>query len=387
MPQLQHLDLTGCAITDRGLEVLRQLPGLRTFAIYHHDGITDAGAAHLSACHALASVALMGTRTGDGAIGSLAGKPQLRVFKAGREFTERGMARLHEFPAFKTWQGGELRYALMDFEAGPTYLLLHPSKPFGTKALETLVGLDGLFALNIDNPAANGAGLAPLLKLPNLGWLGHDCDDEAMRQIAAMPRLRMLMCQDTAAGDEGFVALSGSSSLEYIWGRRCYNLTGRGFAALSKMPALRGLSVSCKNVDDDALSTLPHFPALRAFMPMDVPDAGFRHVGRCERLEELWCMYCRDTTDAATEHIAGLSRLKTYYAGRTRITDRSLEIIGRMTSLENVRLWSCAGVTDAGLKSLARLPRLREIDLHGLPKVTLGGTAVFPPHVRVDYSP
>ena len=46
-------------------------------------------------------------------------------------------------------------------------------------------------------------------------------------------------------------------------------------------------------------------------------------------------MYCRDTTDTATEHIAAL-RLRYYYAGLTLITDRSLEILGRMTSLEQV---------------------------------------------------
>jgi len=35
---------------------------------------------------------------------------------------------------------------------------------------------------------------------------------------------------------------------------------------------------------------------------------------------------------------------------------------------------------------LTALPRLREVALHGLPHVTLEGTAVFPAHVRVDYS-
>ena len=45
---------------------------------------------------------------------------------------------------------------------------------------------------------------------------------------------------------------------------------------------------------------------------MDVGDEGFRHVGQCAGLESLWCMYCRDTTDRATEHILGLPRLKRY---------------------------------------------------------------------------
>ena len=277
----------------------------------------------------------------------------------------------------------------MSAEVGPTHLLL--DGPFSNRGLANLVGLEGLFGLSFfgHSSAFTPAGLEPLAELPNLGFLGCGgelCDDEAMRRIAALPRLRMLMGQGTVAGDEGFTALSRSSTIEYIWGRECPNLTGRGFRALARMPSLKGLAVSCRNVDDEALSTLPRFPALQELMPMDVRDEGFRHVGRCPQLEALWCMYCRDTTDVATEHIAGLSGLKTYYAGATQITDRSLEILGRMSSLERIELYECQGVSDAGLASLARLPGLRQVALHGLPQVTLEGTAVFPAHVRVDHS-
>jgi hypothetical protein len=97
-------------------------------------------------------------------------------------------------------------------------------------------------------------------------------------------------------------------------------------------------------------------------------------------------MYCRDTTDAATEQIAGLKRLRTYYAGKTQITDRSLELLGGIASLEKLEFWETAHVTDAGLPALLRLSRLREVALHGVPGVTLRGTAVFPSSVRVDYS-
>ena len=194
------------------------------------------------------------------------------------------------------------------------------------------------------------------------------------------------MAQGTVASDAGFAALSRSQTIEYIWGRECPNLTGAGFAALAVMPALRGLAVSCRRVDEAALSALPRFASLRELMPMDVPDEGFRLVGQCAQLESLWCMYCRDTTDAATEHIAGLSMLKRYYAGSTLITDRSLEILGRMPSLERVILEHCAGVTDAGVAHLAGLPRLREITLDGLRNVTRQGSAVFPAGVRVSYA-
>jgi F-box/leucine-rich repeat protein 14 len=196
----------------------------------------------------------------------------------------------------------------------------------------------------------------------------------------------MLMGQGAVASDEGFVALSRAATLEYFWGRDCPNFTGVGFAALSKLPALRGLAVSCKRVDDASLSLLPNFPALRELMPMDFQDAGFRHIGACEKLERLWCMYCRETTDLATEHIAGL-RLKQYYAGLTQITDRSLEILSRMNSLEKVEFYECKNITDAGITLLARLPQLRELDLGGCPNVSSAVTTVFPAPVKVSYSP
>jgi hypothetical protein len=259
---------------------------------------------------------------------------------------------------------------------------------FTDKGMAQLVGLDGLFALNVDSDqlAITGAGLAPLVNLANLGWLAFDAKDESMPYIAALPRLRFLLCQDTVASDDGFVALSRSQSIEYIWGRRCYNLRRRGFMALANMPALGHLSVSCKNVDDVGLSALPQFPALGELMPMDVPDDGYRHIGRCERLESLVLMYCRDTTDAATQHIAALPRLKTYFASYNRITDRTPEILSRVDSLEDVTFDSCAGLSNVGIAALARLPRLRELRVESMPRVTADVATAFPPSVRVRYS-
>jgi hypothetical protein len=391
MPQLQDLELGGgnSPVTDAGLEALEHLVELRRFQACWTPGISNAGIVGLTNSAHLEDVNLLGTPTGDGAIRALAGKPHLRRFKTGRQVTDAGLALLHQFPIFKTWSGGELTYGLMSADAGPNYLLIDGT--FTDRGLADLAGLEGLFALNLfwHTPAFTSQGLASLKELSNLGFLGcqnNHCDDEAMRHIATFPSLRMLMGQGAVATDTGFEALSRSKSIEYIWGRECPNLTGRGFASLARMPALKGLAVSCKNVDDDALSTLPAFPSLREFMPMDVPDAGFRHIGRCENLEALWCMYCRDTGDEATANIAGLSNLKTYYAGKTNITDRSLEILGRMRSLERVELWQCAGLTGQGVSHLANLPNLREISLVGLPNITRQASAVFAPQVRVKYS-
>lgn len=390
MPQLEKLDLSGweMQITDAGLEGLRHLRGLRDFQACWSRRISDAGVANLTFCDHLEVVNLLGSTTGDGAINALTGKRKLHHFSTGRLVTDRGLPLLHEFPVFKTWQGGTPEYDLMGFEAKPNTLLL--DGPFTDAGVAGIARLDGLFGLSFfwHVPALSAAGLEAIRDLPNLGFLGCQgelCNDDAMRHIAAIPRLRMLMGQGTVASDAGFVALSRSQSLEYLWGRECPNLGGRGFAAMAAMPGLLGLAVSCKNVDDAALSALPRFRALRQLMPMDVTDAGFRHVGRCADLEDLWCMYCRDTGDTATGHIAGLSKLRYYYAGSTRITDRSMEILGRMSSLERLEFRECRGITDAGVAHLAGLPRLRTIAL-ACPNVTRDGAAVFPSSVHVDFS-
>lgn len=391
MPQLQDLELGGqnSTISDQRLDSLRQLTNLRRFQACWTPGISDAGLVGLSHCDQLEDVNVLGTQTGDGTIRALMGKRHLRYFRSGQRVTDAGLALFQNFPVFRTWQGGDIGYGLMSADTKPNHLLI--DGPFTDAGLASLRGLEGLFALSFfwHCPAFTSEGLRPLQQLLNLGFLGcqsNHCDDDAMRHIADFPRLRMLMGQSAVASDAGFEALSHSQTIEYIWGRECPNLTGRGFAALASMPALRGIAVSCKKVGDASLARLIEFPALREFMPIDVPDAGFRHIGRCQNLEALWCMYCRDTGDVATEHIAGLSQLKTYYAGKTDITDRSLETLGHMVSLEHIELWQCAGLTDTGLAYLAGLPKLREIRLHGLSNVTRKATAMFPLQVQIKYS-
>jgi hypothetical protein len=393
MPQLERLDLSeypGGRLTDRGLEVLQHLPNLRHFEMTWQRGITDAGVANLRFCERIERVNLLGTRTGDGAIAALAGKPMLQRFNAGSLVTDTGLGRLRDIPRFAAWHGGELTYSLLGFDAGPTFLLL--GGPFTNAGLASLASLEGLFGLGFfgEVSAITSDGVAAFADLPNLGVLGPGAqlnDDTAMRHIARIPKLRMLQAQGAVATDAGFEALGQSRSLEYIWGRDWEHLTGRGLVALARIPTLRGLAVECGHVEDEALAALREAPLLRELVPMGVRDEGFRHVGACALLEKLTMMYCRDTTDRATELIGGLSRLEYYYAGATQITDRSLELLARLPALAEIELYECLQITDAGLPLLARMPSLRKVSMSGLPGVTRAGTAVFPPQVKVDYWP
>jgi len=153
-------------------------------------GISDTGVAHLAFCDHLEDVNLLGTPAGDGAIRALAGKRHLRRFKTGRGVTDAGLRLFHQFPIFRTWHGGEIKYGLMSAEAEPNHLLI--DGPFTDTGLASLAGLEGLFALTFfwHCRAFTAAGLEPLKHLPNLGFLGcqdEHCDDGAMRHIGAIP--------------------------------------------------------------------------------------------------------------------------------------------------------------------------------------------------------
>jgi hypothetical protein len=380
LPSLQHLDLTGTGITDAGLQLLRHLPRLRTLSL-SWNRLTAAGIRELAHCDELESLNLgSSTELGDAAMRVLAGKRTLRHLTVG--LTDSGMPLLHELPVFKSWQGGDAELSLVGRRSVPNLLSLNGT--FTDRGMRALRGLDGVFSLDIADSRLpiTAAGLEPLTSLAHLTVLSVDAKDDWMRCIAEMPHLRALTAQDTTAGDRGFEALSRSPTIEHIWGRRCHNLHTRGFTALSTMPALRGLSVSCLNVDDEGIATLPAFPALRELMPMDVPDAGYRHIGRCDRLESLILLYCRATTDAATAHITGLRHLATYFNSYTTITDRTPELLSTMSSLERVTFDTCHGLTNAGVARLARLPKLREVRVSGQ-GVTASVRESFPASIRV----
>jgi hypothetical protein len=367
MPQLERLNLSeypGGKLTDRGLEVLRHLPNLRDFEMTWQAGITDAGVANLRFCDLLESVNLMGSPTGDGAVEALNGKMRLRKLQTGRLLTDAGLAFLPD-----------VMELLLD---GPITDegLAHVARRASLRNVDLFWHVDRVTA----------AGFAHLTRLPNLEVLGCDgalSNDAAMVHIGAMPSLKRLRAQESAATDEGFVALARSRTLEGYWGRQSEGFGDRAFAAFSKIPTLRSLGVSLAKVSD--LSLFPAFPELRELTPVGLKDESFRHIGGCQKLERLTCMYCRESGDEATAHIANL-HLKYYYAGLTQITDRTLEILGKMDSLEQIELYECQHVTDAGLPYLAALPKLKEVHLDSLPGVTLEGTRVFPAPVAVHYS-
>lgn len=364
LPALRHLDLSGTLVTDQGLQVIRELRALEHLSLAW-TRISDDGIGAVAACDRLAHLDVSGTAVRGGALRALEGNNALRHLHVALDDDQCSwLAGLPAFVAAGEPDDSAAEYSVFGVTGAPTHLSLRG--PFTDRGLAAIARLRGLYSLDIDDSRLpiTRRGLEELTRVPYLSALRVDAKDDWMPVVAGLPRLRYLAAQDTTAGDDGFVTLSRSSTLEYLWGRRCHNLGGRGFHALSGMASLKGLSVSCLNVGDMGLSALPAFPALVELMPMDVPDEGFLHVGRCRQLTSLILMYCRDTTDLATEHITGLP-LSYYFNSYTAITDRTPALLSHMPSLERVTFDTCHGLTGAGVAALARLPRLRELRVSG----------------------
>ena len=119
---------------------------------------------------------------------------------------------------------------------------------------------------------------------------------------------------------------------------------------------------------------------------MGISDASYRHIGKCAGMESLILMYCRDTTDAATEHITGLPKLSYYFNSYTTITDRTPQLLSSMNTLERITFDACHNLTDVGVAKLARLPRLRELRVSGK-GLSAGIGGMFPASVAVYRMP
>lgn len=168
---------------------------------------------------------------------ALAGNASLRHLALA--LTDAGVSELHDLPAFRFWQGGEATLSLVGPKSLPNRLSLRGTAT--DNGLRHLRGLDGLCGLGLDDQLAISAdGLEPLTSLAQLILLSAPAQDDWMPHLARIPRLRFLSAQDTAATDEGFIALSQSRTIEYIWGRRCHHLRTRGFMALAGCPRCAG---------------------------------------------------------------------------------------------------------------------------------------------------
>jgi len=364
---IRRVDLSGLVdLVDRDLAFLEAMPWVTAVSLARCERVGDGGVGYLRRHGQLEEVNLQWTSAGDGSVTGLAGKPALHRIALGSGLTDNGVAGLREWPALRA-PG-----------AADSFLAISSSTSLTDRALEALGDLAGVVALDVSYSvfgsrrytAAGVAHLQRMTRLEELNFLGDLATDPVLREIAGIPRLRVLACQDMVAGDDGFRALGRCATLESIWGRHCHRVTDRGFVALGGLRRLRSLALGGRRVTDAALESLVDLPELTDLQPIMFGDEAFQSVARMPRLAKLTNMYNRDTTDAATRYLRGHPRLAHYGAHGTQITDESLRILADLPALEMLEFVNCDRITDTGLLELTRAPRLCRLSVGSCIKVS-----------------
>jgi hypothetical protein len=367
VPTLRGIDLSNRGeLRDEHVTFLEAMPRLTALSLSRCNQVSDRTIERLRNHVHLERINLQWTDTGDAAIAALAGKPNLSRVLVGAKLTDAGAARLRDFPA------------LAAPGADDAFLAISSARTLSDDALAAIGALNGVIALDLHmsvfgSPHFTANGMRHLRRMASLEELncnGNLASDEVLAEIAGIPRLRWLHCQDPVSGDDGFVALGGCPTLESIGSRVCRRMTDRGFASIARLPRLRSLGLGGPRITDAAMAHLADAPALDDLNPVMFGDAAFEHIARIPRLERLTNMYNRSTGDQATRYLAEHPTLIYYGAFGTQITDESLRVLATLPRLETAEFTNNDYITDEGMRALATLPRLRKVSDGSCPRVT-----------------
>ena len=116
-------------------------------------------------------------------------------------------------------------------------------------------------------------------------------------------------------------------------------------------------------VRDSDLAMLKYFPFLinLNLSRTKITDAGLKHVGKRDRLKELYLYGTSAVTDKGIAHLQDCDYLQKACFDKTKITDKSLKYMKGWEDLRILHIDSHGEITDKGLKHLEGLEDLREL--------------------------
>ncbi len=345
LPELEILQLTETRVSDKGLELLKNLKQLRSlsFGVYDRGApISDAGAAKLAGLSNLKRLSLNGTL-----------------------ITKEGLAQVAKLPKLEELSVEGVELAPEDFSVLQTARSLRKiSADWNHRRWRaygrTLAEIRTLEEIGQNLPV-DREGLQRLLQLPNLRKLsvsGHGGDEDYSglgKELAQCKKLESLSLQGISIGDEGVLALSELKQLTHV-ALYLTAVKGPGLKGLAGLPKLDWLSLSCGEELD--LWQLPDLPNLRAInlttstLPTDVRwyrklrtlksaqifslvgDREMAGIAQWKSLEGL-TLENGALSDAGLQHVRELKQL-TYVSVGGALTPAGLSTLGDMPNLQSM---------------------------------------------------
>jgi hypothetical protein len=297
VPNLVALDLSGCAVTDKGL-------------------------ANFPALARLKSLNLAGCSVTDEGLKYLRGLSRLRVLRLSK-------------------------FNIYDCVPPPN----HPGHD-----PRTLGGLGEI----TDDGLTNLSRLSRLKELDLFGCNVTDKGLQHIRKLANLRELNLTQCKEITNDGLGHISELSQLKRLFLSDVKNCKVSDEGLARISGLTAMEALFLGGTSVTDDGLLHLSRFDSL-CELDLDgclVTDVGLRCLRGCAKLSVLFLRECEGITDAGLEVLADLTQLRQLNLSGPSITDRGLEFLHCLAKLEWLNVAGCDNVTQTGLNRIkAALPK------------------------------
>lgn len=255
-----------------------------------------------------------------------------------------------------------------------------PQTRFDNDCLQAVCGMKQLVALDLtDCDAITAAGCESLASLTNLEMLrlhGPSINDEALKSISKLSKLKVLRILQGGVTKEGVALLQGHKNLKELnlYGNR--GLENDALEALGSIANLEILGLRGTLVDNNGMRFLAGLTKLKE---LDLSESkigngeNFAALANVQTLQDL-NVWQTDIGDADMPAVGKLKGLKRLNLDKTLVTDKGLENVQELASLEYIHLGKTM-ITDAGLAHLHGLTKLKTVIVTFVPGVSAEGAA------------
>ena len=390
---LECLMMIGVPVTDRGLETLTQLKGLRQLGIDHCPEITDEGLRRIAQDLQLESVSVNGCpRITDAGVLNLAKMPSLRVLSAVGIPMGRGVLReitdtrpqltinlnRFDFPDLQPLVDAGARIGLHDaFQVwwveiddrwhdprivSPYSLAGQPRFDFALSELESRP-----VEVSDDLPEA----LATVPEISLLYLKSIPVNASGLQAIGRLRRLESLILENVTLSDDDLRLLSACDSLKAIRLRRV-PVTGAGVSALAALPNLRELALLTDDLSQTGVEAATSLPDLETLAIGDVSlVSAVGRIAQMPKLSKLAMVRAELSADDIRE-LSQAPRLRLLELMHASLSADALDALSEMSGLQTLVLQQCEFDRDALSRLRERRPDLQIYGAAGLSRSLRG---------------
>jgi Leucine-rich repeat (LRR) protein len=370
LTRVKKLNLLGANITDAGLDSIAGMKDLEFLNLYRTK-VSNAGLEKLKRFSKLREVDLRYSRATQAGVESLrAAMPSTELIFMDYSIKPAGVAGAGPQLAGKgdkavaDWiksLGGSAA-----LENGAVVEAKLSGTPVNDDLLKNLQSLRRLRKLDLDGTETGDLGverLGGLTSLTDLSLNSTGISDAGLRHLTRLTNLRTLHLDNTlieGSGLQHLKALKGLEELTFLGSP----VRNDGTAVLPELRSLRKLSLAATDVSDDGLRNVGACTGLERLdlTSTDITDAGLEHLKGLTGITELVLDYSNRYTDKGFAHLTGLRNLRSLSLLRAPVTNESMKVVGAFTVLESLNL-NYTSVGDEGLAALSKLSDLRVLGL------------------------